>query len=127
MNSNVGLRSNVCVGTLDQLQAGGRLVRHVRGRKGLRKLLARLEPGRPTDEAARIHLRPEQIAELFQDACVECGFFTVGPVSTPEGPVLAVRCPRRTCASFILPTRALLIDSQMSRHINMLASAASQS
>ena len=59
-----------------------------------------------------MHLTPEQIAELFQDACPECGFFTVGPVSTPDGPILAVRCPRNTCASSILPTRALLIDSR---------------
>jgi len=121
MNSNVGLRSNVCLGDLAQLKSGGELLRHVRGRPALRKLLARLEPGRPLADAAQIHLRPEQVAELFQDACAECGFFTCGPVSSAEGPVLAVRCPRNRCASSILPTRPLLIDRDMSATIGTLA------
>ena len=45
-----------------------------------------------------MHLRPEQIAELFQDACSECGFFTVGPVSTPKA---------RSSRSMSRETRAL--------------------
>jgi hypothetical protein len=122
MRSNLSLRSNVCIGSVEHLKAGGKLIRHVRGRKALRKLLARLEPGRPAVEAARMHLRPEQTAELLEDACLECGFFTVGPVATPNGPVLEVRCPRNTCVSSIRPTRALLIDRQMTQHIASLLS-----
>ena len=113
MTSNVALRSNVQLGSLADLGAGGSLLGQIRGRSGLVKLLERLEPGRPERDAARLHLQPDQIAELYQDACSDCGFFTVGPARTPEGPVLQVRCPRGRCKSFVLPTKELLLDSVM--------------
>src|SRR4051812_33250026 len=111
--SNLTLRSNVHVGTLTDLGPGGRLVSAVRGRTALQALLAKLDPGRSVRESCSVHLTPEQIAELWQDACSECRFFTVGPVATPCGPVLQVRCPQGGCQSSILPTKALLLDQPM--------------
>jgi hypothetical protein len=113
MTSNVTLRSNVQIGRLAELGTSGRLVSRVRGRSGLKKLLKQLEPGLAEKEAAGLHLLPEQIAELYQDACYECGFFIVGPTRSPEGPVLQVRCPQGQCKSSVLPTKELLIDGVM--------------
>jgi hypothetical protein len=121
MRSNVALRSNIYIGTLKELLSDPNLMVHVRGRNGLTKLLQRLAPGRSIRDAAALHLTPEQIAQLYQDPCSECGFFTVGPVMSPEGPILAVRCPRGTCASSVLPTRELLVDQQMWADIALLA------
>jgi hypothetical protein len=117
VRSNVTLRSNIHIGRLAELGANGRLVSRVRGRPGLKKLLKRLEPGLAEKEAAGLHLLPEQIAELYQDACYECGFFIVGPTLSPEGPMLQVRCPRGQCKSSVLPTKELLIDGVMANLI----------
>jgi hypothetical protein len=123
MNANVTLRSNVQVGSLADLRSGGAVVHAVRGRPGLVKLLQHLEPGRPEMEAARLHLAPEQIAELFQTRCAECGFATVGPVRTPDGPILEVRCPRGRCEASIIPTRELLVDSEMAPALRALSAS----
>jgi hypothetical protein len=67
-------------------------------------------------------LTPEQIAELWQEACSECRFFTVGPVATAAGPVLQVRCPQGGCQSSILPTKELLLDQAMVDAVRTLGS-----
>jgi hypothetical protein len=114
---NVTLRSNVCVGTLADFSENGPLVKHVKGVPAIKTLLSRLAPGHRDDEAARRILTPEQSAQLHETACVDCGFLTVGPARSPEGPVLSVRCPKGRCQSSILPTRELLCDEEMIRVI----------
>jgi hypothetical protein len=111
--ANVTLRSNVHVGRLSDLGPNGRLLRHVRGHGALIKLLHRLEPGRSVRDSAALHLLPQQIAELYQTACTECGFLTVGAVRSTNGPVLQVRCPKGQCTSLVLPTKEILLDEQM--------------
>src|SRR5262249_12849025 len=111
----------VQVGSLADLEPGGALIGAVSGRSALKKLLNRLEPGTPEVEAAELHLSPSQIAELVQDACSECGFFTVGPVRTADGPILQVRCPRRECDATIRPTKELLLDSEMAENAKRAA------
>ncbi len=115
MTTNVAIRSNVRVGSLSNLKANGALVAAVSGRAALMKLLGRLEPGKPVLQAAEQHLSPHQIAELVQDACSGCGFLTVGPVRTADGPILQVRCPRRECEPAIRPTKELLLDGEMGK------------
>jgi hypothetical protein len=121
MKANVAIRSNVRVGSLSDLKAHGTLVHAVSGRPALKKLLRRLEPGKSELHAAEQHLSPRQIAQLVQDACSDCGFFTVGPVRTAEGPILQVRCPRQKCGASIRPTKELLLDGEMGKNATQIA------
>jgi hypothetical protein len=121
MTTNVAIRSNVRVGSLNDLKVRGGLVAAVNGRPALKKLLHRLAPGKPELEAAEEHLSAYQITQLVQDACSECGFFSVGPVRTAEGPVLQVRCPRRKCDASVRSTKELLLDDEMSRNATQAA------
>jgi hypothetical protein len=121
MTANVAIRSNVRVGSLSDLKAHGVLVSAVSGRSALKKLLRRLEPGKSELEAAEQHLSPQQIAQLVQDACSDCGFFTVGPVRSADGPVLQVRCPRRECEATIRPTKEVLLDGEMANNATLTA------
>jgi hypothetical protein len=83
MNTNVSVRSNVRVGTLADFQSGGRLVHAVRGRDALKKLLGGLEPCRPSSDAAPMHLRPEQIADVLWDGQLRIPPIVISP-STPS-------------------------------------------
>ena len=85
----------------------------VRGHDALEKLLRKLEPARPSEEAARRHLLPEQVAEVAWDRpCAACGTFAEGPINTPDGIVLAFRCPRQQCQPNASRGRVLLLDEK---------------
>src|SRR5262249_38547986 len=116
IKSNVTVRSNVFIREDTEVERDRAFVAQVRGRTALERVLARVEPGMTTVDAARRHFSYGQLAQVaWQARCSGCGAFPEGPVRVNGQIEVRFRCPRQVCENPQYSARTILIDVELIR------------